>query len=125
MKARLLYLTVLFAAFSIGSAGAVTTPPVDCRHDNKVIGQTICASPELTALDKEIAALNDRGMAQFAAPDQRRLAESQLAFFKRRSGCAWASHHSAHPGTAVAECIGAAMDERLRTLRAIVDRGRY
>ena len=90
-----------------------------------MVGQTICASPELAAIDREIGALNDRGMAQFAAGDQRRLAQSQIAFFKRRSGCAWASHHSAHPGTAVAECIGAAMEERLRTLRLIVDRGRF
>ena len=123
MKARLLSLTLLFAASA--SAGAVTTPPVDCRRDKHVVGKTICASPELAAIDKEIAALNDRGMAQFASGDQRRLGQSQVAFFKRRSGCAWASHHSAHPGTAVAECIGAAMEERLHTLRAVVDRGGY
>lgn len=124
MKARLLSLTILCAA-TISPAGAVTTPPVDCRRDKHVVGKTICASPELAAIDREIAALHDRGMAQFASGDQRRLAQGQLAFFKRRSGCAWASHQSAHPGTAVAECIGAAMEDRLHTLRAVVDRGGY
>ncbi len=124
MMARLLCLTILIAASAI-PAGAVTTPPIDCHHDRKVVGRTICASPELAAIDKEIAALNDRGMAQFATGDQQRLAQSQLAYFKRRNGCSWASHNSAHPGTAVAECISATMDERLHALRAVVDRGRY
>ncbi len=125
MKAVLVSLTLVLVAVCTQPAGAVTTPPVDCRHDRKVIGKTICASPELAAIDKEIAALTDRGMARLTGGDQQRLAQSQLAFFKRRSGCAWASHHSAHPGTAIAECIGAAMEDRVHTLRAVVDRGRY
>ena len=125
MKARLFLLLFVLSAARTGTAQALTTPPVDCHHDRKVVGRTICASPELAAIDKEIAALNDRGMAQFAAGDQQRLARSQLTYFKRRNGCSWASHNSAHPGTAIAECIGAAMDERLHALRAVVDRGRY
>ena len=125
MKARRITLTLVLVAASSGFAAAATVPPVDCRHDRKVVGRTICASPELTAIDKEIAALNDRGAAQFGSGDQQRLAQSQLSFFRRRNGCAWASHNSAHPGTAVAECIGAAMEDRLHSLRAIVDRGHY
>ncbi len=125
MKARRLTLLLVLLVASPGLVAAATVPPIDCRHDRKVVGRTICASRELTAIDKEIAALNDRGAAQFGAGDQQRLAQSQLNFFKRRNGCAWASHNSAHPGTAVAECIGAAMEDRVRSLRAAVDRGHY
>ena len=106
-----------------GGAGAVA-PPIKCGGSLPIVDQTICESPEYVAMDREIAALYDRGRAQFTPDERHRLAQSQLAFLKVRSGCAWASHHSAHPGPAVGECVRDKMEIRLRALRAAVDRGR-
>ena len=71
-------------------------------------------------MDREISALNDRGMVELGHRN-RVLAQSQFLFFQRRSGCAWASHHSAHPGAAVDECVRGIMEYRLWALRAVVD----
>ena len=77
------------------------------------------------AIDREIAALVDLGAVRMAmAPEERRrLFESQAAYLRRRNGCDWASHHSAHPGAAVDECVRAVMDARVHALRVAVDRG--
>ncbi len=74
-------------------------------------------------MDRELAALYDRGLAEFSGDERHRLAQTQIAFVKQRGGCAWAAHHSAHPGTAVNECIRDKMEIRLRELRGAVDRG--
>ena len=71
-------------------------------------------------MDREISALNDRGMVELGSRN-RMLAQSQFRFFKRRNGCAWASHNSAHPGEAVDECVRGIMEGRLRVLRTVVD----
>jgi uncharacterized protein len=111
--------TALCLAPSVGAA----TPPIDCKKAKAPVEQTICASPEFIAMDRELAALYDRGLAEFSGDERHRLAQSQIAFVKKRSGCAWAAHHSAHPGTAVNECIRDKMEIRLRELRGAVDRG--
>ena len=76
-------------------------------------------------MDREIAALYDRGMTQFTDGDRHRLVVSQQAFLRQRTGCDWAAHHSAHPGVAVEECIRTTMETRVRALRQVVDRGRF
>ena len=76
-------------------------------------------------MDREIAALYDRGMTQFTGGDRHRLVVSQQAFLHQRTGCDWAAHHSAHPGVAVEECIRTTMETRVRALRQVVDRGRF
>lgn len=117
----LLVLCLLIA--SAMPAGALA-PPIRCTGTLGTVDLAICQSPEFVAMDREIAALYDRGRAQFAGEDRHRLAQSQLAFLKARSGCAWASHHSAHPGVAVGECVRDKMETRVRALRAAIDRGR-
>ena len=114
-------------ALALGGAGTpvAAAPPIDCRKALNPADREICASPEFVAMDHEIAALYDRGMAQFAGGDRHRLAMSQLAFLHQRQGCAWAAHHSAHPGVAVEECVRGAMELRVRALRDVVDRGRF
>jgi uncharacterized protein len=102
---------------------SAATPPIDCKKAKAPVEQTICASREFVAMDRELAALYDRGLAEFSGDERHRLAQSQIAFVKQRSGCAWAAHHSAHPGTAVNECIRDKMEIRLRELRNAVDRG--
>ena len=87
------------------------------------ITRAICASPEYLAMDREIVALLDRAEARFAPVDAHRLAVSQGAFLKKREGCEWASHNSAHPGAAVDECLRSVMDARVHALRTAVDRG--
>jgi hypothetical protein len=72
-------------------------------------------------MDRELAALYDRGLADLSGDKRHRLAQDQLAFLKKRNGCAWAAHHSAHPGPAVNECIRDKMEVRLRALRIIAD----
>ncbi len=74
-------------------------------------------------MDRELAALYDRGLAEFTGDQRHQFAQGQISFLKQRSGCAWAAHHSAHPGTAVSECIRDKMETRLRSLRGAVDRG--
>lgn len=125
MKAK----RILAFAFTAGAcslaSGAVhaATPPINCKKASTTIEKTICESREFVAMDREIAALYDRGLAEFSGDDRHRLAQSQLAFIKQRSGCAWASHHSAHPGPAINECIRDKMETRLHALRNRVDRG--
>ena len=104
---------------------AVASPStVKCRPARGAVDQMICASPEYLAMDREIVALVDLGAVRLAlAPEERRrLFDSQTAYMRRRAGCGWASHHSAHPGAAVDECVRASMDARVHALRDIVDR---
>lgn len=125
MKAR----RILAFAFTAGACILVVatahaaTPPINCKKASTTIEKTICELPEFVAMDREIAALYDRGLAEFSGDDRHGLAQSQLAFIKQRSGCAWASHHSAHPGPAINECIRDKMETRLHALRNRVDRG--
>ena len=125
MKAKLLLAFVLIIAADCCalSAAQAATPPINCKKASTEIEKTICESPEFVAIDREIAALYDRGLATFSPDDRHKLAASQLAFLKQRSGCAWASHHSAHPGPAINECIRDKMETRLRSLHNAVDHG--
>lgn len=100
-------------------------PPIDCRKAHGAVDQEICGSGEFLAMDREVSALYDRGMSAFSPPDRHRLAESQLSFLKKRRGCDWAAHNSAHPGVAVEECVRNAMEGRVHALRAAVDRGGF
>lgn len=113
---------VLLATTQVASAAA---PAVDCRKAHGAVDGEICGSSEFLAMDRELAALYDRGMTAFSPADRRRLAESQLGFLKKRRGCEWAAHHSAHPGVAIEECVRNATEGRVHALRAVVDRGGY
>ena len=108
-----------------GGWARAAAPPIDCRHAHGAVDQEICGSSEVLAMDREVSALFDRGMASFSADDRHRLAESQLGFLKKRRGCEWAAHHSAHPGVAIEECVRGAMEGRVHSLRAAVDRGGF
>jgi uncharacterized protein len=127
MKAdvRLVFCLVVCASVLAPGFACAATPPISCKKASTVVERAICASPEFVAMDREIAALYDRGLAELTADDRHRLAQGQLAFLKRRAGCAWAAHHSAHPGTAVNECIRDKMETHVRTLRNAVDHGRF
>lgn len=104
---------------------AAAAPALDCRKARGGVDGEICGSGEFRAMDREVAALYDRGMAAFSPADRQRLAESQAGFLKKRRGCEWAAHHSAHPGVAVEECVRGAMEGRVHALRAAVERGGY
>ena len=113
-------------ALAMAAAPArAAAPHIDCRAAHDHVDQVICTSPETLSLEAEITALYGRGMATFGGEDRHRLAQSQLAYIHKRKGCDWAAHQSAHPGSAVDECVHAMMDERLRSLRRVVDLGRY
>ncbi len=116
------FVTAAIGCFALNDAMAAT-PPINCKKASTPVEHAICESPEFVAMDREIAALYDRGLAEFSGDPRHKFAEGQLAFIKQRSGCAWASHHSAHPGPAVNECIRDKMDIRLRALRTTVDHG--
>jgi uncharacterized protein len=125
MKVHLLLMVVAVIGtgfFGLG-IGRAATPPINCKKASTAIEKTICESPEFVAMDREIAALYDRGLAEVSGDDRHRLTAGQIAFLKQRGGCAWASHHSAHPGPAINECIRDKMETRLRSLRNSVDRG--
>ncbi len=125
LRHALLFLLAIIFPVSICtmSMAVAATPPINCKKARTPVEQTICASPEFIAMDRELAALYDRGLAEFSPDERHQLAQSQSAFLKQRDGCAWAAHHSAHPGTAVNECIRDKMEIRLRALRGAVDRG--
>ena len=105
-------------------AGAAAAPPIACGAARSGVDRNICGNAELLAMDREIAALYDRGLAQVSGADRHRLVVSQQGFLRRRGGCDWAAHHSAHPGVAVEECVRGAMEARVRALREVADRGR-
>jgi hypothetical protein len=105
--------------------GLAAKSVLDCRKDRNAATLVICGSPEYVAMVREIDALTDRARARFAPDDRRRLAQSELAFYRKRQGCAWAAHNSAHPGVAVDECIRASLEGRVRALRIMVDRGGF
>jgi uncharacterized protein len=129
MRAAPPSLCLIFGAAALAAlqcAGAwAATPPIDCREARTDVDKQICASPADVALDREIAALYDRGLAEFSPADRHALAASQLKFLHARAGCAWATHHSAHPEAALSECVRTKMEERERSLRHAVDRGGY
>ncbi len=104
-------------------AAAAAPAVVNCRAAHGMTEQTICASPEYVAMDREVTALVDLAAARFAPVDRQRLAASQASYLRQRAGCDWASHHSAHPGAAVDECVRSVMDRRVQILRNAVDRG--
>ena len=73
-------------------------------------------------MDREIAALTDRAKLELTDGEQSQLAASTARFVRQRSGCEWAAHNSAHPGTAIDECVRASLEERVRRLRGVVTR---
>jgi len=117
-------LTLLACSAALFTVPAFATSPLNCKKAKSPVERTICDSPEFVAMDREIAALYDRGLASLQGAERRRLVDTQVGFIKSRSGCTWASHHSAHPGTAVGECIRDKMETRLRSLRNRVESGR-
>jgi uncharacterized protein len=125
MKRGFLFATagavIVMSGFPAAEVSAMT-PPINCKKASSTIEKAICDSPEFVAMDREIAALYDRGLASLPADQRHQLAQGQLSFIKQRSGCAWASHHSAHPGPAINECIRDKMENRLNSLHNLVDR---
>ncbi len=122
MKAQ--WLVLMCLATTLGTASDLTAATQGCRSPHGAVAETICGTPEYAAMDREIAALTDRAMAQFSPSDRHRLAQGQTIYLHRRQGCEWASHHSAHPGVAVDECVRTSLEGRVHALRIIVDRGR-
>ena len=122
---RLLSGACCLAVVAFGTPAFAASPPLACRAAHDEVDRVICTSPEAFALDGEITALYGRGMATFGDDDRHHLAQSQITYIHKRKGCDWAAHHSAHPGSAIDECVHAMMDERLRSLRRVVDSGRY
>ena len=98
------------------------TKTYDCRTPHSSVARTICGSPEYVAMDREIAALTDRARAELTSGEQSQLVASTARFVRQRSGCEWAAHNSAHPGTAIDECVRASLEERVRRLRGVVSR---
>jgi uncharacterized protein len=96
------------------------SPAIDCRQAKTTVEKQLCSSPADVALDREIAALYDRGLAEFSPAERHALVESQRRFLHARAGCAWAMH-SAHPGAALSECLHTTMSARLHALRRAVD----
>src|SRR5260370_153818 len=90
----------LFAA-ALGVLAAVPawaeSPPIDFRLAKTTAEKYICEAPADVAIDREIAALYDRGLAEMSPDERRALVASKRKFLHARDGCAWAMH-SAHPG---------------------------
>ena len=96
------------------------TKAFDCKKPHSAVARTLCGSSEYVAMDREIAALTDRARAELTPGEQSQLVASTARFTRQRSGCEWAAHNSAHPGTAIDECVRASLEERVRRLRGVV-----
>ncbi len=118
---RLATIALLVGA-SAPSLAAQPTRTFDCKKPRSSVARTICTSPEYVAMDREIAALTDRARAELTSGEQSQLVASTARFVRQRSGCEWAAHNSAHPGTAIDECVRASLEERVRRLRGVVAR---
>ncbi len=101
---------------------AAATPTLKCHAAHGVVAKTICDSPEYVAMDREIAALTDRAKVELSSGEQSQLVASTARYMRQRGGCQWAAHNSAHPGTAIDECVRSSMEERVRRLRDVVAR---
>jgi len=106
----------------LASAAAAETPTIKCHSARSAVAKTICDSPEYVAMDREIAALTDRATIALTPGERSQLKASTARYVRQRNGCEWAGHHSAHPGTAIDECVRASMEERVRRLRDVVAR---
>ncbi len=118
-------LAIAAALLSCATGAHAASPPIACGKAASPVDRTICASPEFKAMDREIAALYDRALTQVEGDARHRVVAGQQAFLKRRGGCAWAAHNSAHPGVAVEECVRGAMEARVGALRDAVDGGHF
>ncbi len=96
---------------SISAAHAVPPPPdqvvADCSHPTYASDMLVCGDPELLGLDRQVAdALERIRPATVATPAS--LLETQEAWFRRRSRCAFSAQH--------AGCLKAAYSERVMVL---------
>lgn len=125
MTYHCLRLVCVVAGIGAASHAIAKTSLIRCRSPHGAVATTICASPEYRAMEREIAALTDRGMAELSPGDRSRLDESQARFLRQRQGCEWAAHNSAHPGTAVDECVRASLEGRVQRLRILIERASF
>lgn len=126
LPAVLAAVPLLILAMLLAGPGPAGAAAIRCHPARGAVAATICDSPEYLAMDREIAALFDRATAQVSPGDRSLLVKSQAHFLDQREGCGWAAHHSAHPGSAIDECVRASMEGRVRSLRTLVDRaGRF
>ena len=100
-----------------GSALGQDTPAINCRESATEVENTICNSPELKAMDREIAALYDEARADADPSERETILNDQRAFLDQREACV-AKLNSAHPGVATYECIRNTMESRAKALRA-------
>lgn len=106
---------------TIHPAAAIPPPPeqflAECQSPTYASDVVVCGDDELLAMDERLRKLYEplRDALQPATAggllDSRALVESQDAWFRRRSLCAFSPHHAA--------CLRAAYRERLRVLGAI------
>ena len=110
-------LTVYYMAFALsGTALAQDTPAINCHKSNSQVEDVICNSQELTAMDREIAALYDQARAGADPSEREAILNDQRAFLARREACV-EELNSAHPGVGIYECIRNIMQRRSRALR--------
>jgi len=105
------------AAMASSGAAFAETPSINCREAATEIETTICGSPELKAMDREIAALYDEARADADPSEREAILNDQRAFLDQREACV-AKLNSAHPGVATYECIRNTMTDRVKALRA-------
>jgi uncharacterized protein YecT (DUF1311 family) len=95
----------------IGAAHAVPPPPeqvvADCARPTYASDALVCADPGLLGLDRQVADALKRIQSTIVATPTS-LVESQDAWFRRRSQCAFSAQH--------ADCLKAAYSERIAVL---------
>lgn len=110
-----------WAAGGLTSAGAVPPPPeqfaADCLAPTYASDVVVCGEEALLAMDRELRQLYEplhealEATSAAAMLDTHALVETQDAWFRRRSLCAFSERQ--------ADCLRAAYEERLRVLGAL------
>jgi uncharacterized protein len=86
--------------------GPVARPSFDCRYARQPDEIAVCNDPALAAKDVALASIDGRVRASLPADAQRQLGAQQAVWLKSRGQCG-----------ALASCIGAAYDQRIKQLQ--------
>ena len=119
---------LLACAFSFApgpASPAPVKPSFDCRKAKTDIEKQICAVPEYSALDRDIAAMFAKALKLLPAADVARLKADQVKWLGERNDCIDLIHGENPVVFAdVHVCLGDQLRKRAKELKAILDSGK-
>jgi uncharacterized protein len=92
-------------------SGSGVAPSFSCGGNRSVVEGMICADEALAALDRALASAYAQKLLQLGRGGRAALESDEVVWVAKRNEC------GRQPAEAIAQCIRAAYDERLRELR--------